>query len=99
MSIFQQYLEASKKPKTGFLSLKFASIKDADFTTKEEQKLYDKFEELDKGGYGPKSDKQIQILFKLIDLCNDPNGIFMDWDNKYVSKQKAKKYIIKANKE
>lgn len=99
MTIFQQYLEASKKPKTGFLSLKFASIKDADFATKEEQRLYDKLEKLDKGGYGPKSDEEIQILFKLIDLCNDPNGIFLDWDNKYVSKQNAKKYIIKANKE
>ena len=99
MTIFQQYLEVISKKKIGFLSLKFASIKDADFATKEEQKLYDKFEELDKGGYGPKSDKQIQILFKLIDLCKDPKGIFLDWDNKYVSKQNAKKYIIKANKE
>lgn len=99
MSKFTEYLEVVKKPKTGFLSLKFASIKDAEFTTKKEQDLYNKLEKLDKGGYGPKSEEEILILFKLIDLCKDPKGIFLDWDNKYVSKQKAKKYIIKANKE
>lgn len=39
------------------------------------------------------SPEQKQILFDLIDECNDPKGIYLDWSDKYVTKEKAKKYL------
>jgi hypothetical protein len=43
--------------------------------------------------------RQREIILELIDLCDDPEGIYLDWDGKYVSKDDAKKYIIDYGKE
>jgi len=37
--------------------------------------------------------RQQEIICELIDVCDDPEGIFLDWDDKYVSKEEAKKYV------
>lgn len=37
--------------------------------------------------------EQKQIICDLIDECNAPE-IFLDWDDKYVSKEEAKKYVM-----
>lgn len=42
--------------------------------------------------------EQKQIICELIDRCNDPRGIFLEWDNKFVSKDEAKKYIMEYGK-
>lgn len=38
--------------------------------------------------------EQKDIICKLIDKCDDPEGIYLDWDCEYVSKEKAKKYVM-----
>lgn len=37
--------------------------------------------------------RQKEIILELIDLCDDPRGIYLDWDDEYVSKDRAKEYI------
>jgi len=41
--------------------------------------------------------EQKKIICKLIDLM--PEKIYLDWDEKYVSKEKAKEYIMNYDKE
>jgi hypothetical protein len=36
--------------------------------------------------------KQKEIICELIDLCDD-GSIYLDWDDKYVTKEEAKEYI------
>jgi hypoxanthine-guanine phosphoribosyltransferase len=43
--------------------------------------------------------RQKEIILELIDLCDNPNGIYLSWDNKYVSKKEAKKYVIDYGKD
>lgn len=38
--------------------------------------------------------EQKGIICQLIDDCPDPEGIYLDWDGKYVSKEEAKKYVM-----
>lgn len=38
--------------------------------------------------------RQKEIICELIDICNDPEGIYLDWDDKYVTKEEAKKYVM-----
>ena len=42
--------------------------------------------------------EQKQILCDLIDVTNNPDGIYLDWDGKYVSKEEAKKYIVESGR-
>lgn len=39
------------------------------------------------------SPRQKEIICELIDECGDPQGIYLDWDGKYVSKDAAKQYV------
>ena len=39
------------------------------------------------------TDRQKEIILELIDLCNDPDGICLDWTGKFVTKEQAKEYI------
>lgn len=45
------------------------------------------------------STRQTEILCELIDLSDDPNGIYHDWDGLYLTKEEAKKYIREYGKE
>ncbi len=38
--------------------------------------------------------RQKEIICKLIDLCDCPEGIYLDWDGKYVTKEEAKVYVL-----
>lgn len=40
--------------------------------------------------------EQKEIICKLIDLM--PGEIYLDWDDKYVSKEDAKKYVLEYGK-
>ena len=42
--------------------------------------------------------RQKEIICELIDLCAD-NTIYLDWDDKYVSKQEAKDYVMNHGKD
>jgi len=41
--------------------------------------------------------EQKEIICKLIDLV--PDKVYLDWDDKYVSKDEAKKYVMEYGKE
>jgi len=102
MATFQEYLEATKpikksNKKEGYLELKWGNIKDAIFASQEEEKLYDQYEKLEKrnsDGTIALNPTREKIILKLINLCNNPKGIYLSWDEKWVSKAKARKYII-----
>lgn len=38
--------------------------------------------------------EQKEIVCQLIDECDDPAGIYLDWSGKYVSKDEAKFYVM-----
>lgn len=40
------------------------------------------------------TDRQKEIICEIIDLVDDPKGVYLDWDGKYVSKKDAKKYVM-----
>jgi hypothetical protein len=37
--------------------------------------------------------EQKELICQMIDECLDPQGIYLDWDGKYVSKDEAKEYV------
>ena len=45
------------------------------------------------------SKKQKELICKIIDTITDPKGIFLDWDGIYISKAKAKKYVMNYDKQ
>lgn len=38
--------------------------------------------------------RQKEIICSLIDECDNPEGIYLDWDGKYVGKDEAKRYVL-----
>lgn len=104
MKEFKEYLEAVSKKKSnkiGFLSLKWGTIKEFEPASKKEEQLFEKYI---KQGSSMSAMLQVdspiqkKIILQLIDLNNNPNGIYLDWEGKYVSKAKAKKYITTYKK-
>lgn len=43
--------------------------------------------------------RQKEIICEFIDLVDDPKGVYLDWDGKYVSKDEAKEYVRSYGKE
>lgn len=84
-----------------FISLKWGTLKGYYLKSKEENDLLTKYIKL---GYSLScaaqndTNEQKEILCKLIDLCNNPKGIHLEWDNIFVSKEEAKKYIMEYGK-
>jgi hypothetical protein len=88
-----------EKPRmTNELSLKWGTIKGCSYdpntpTGKKFLELVEEFDKEPSGMMHSNSERQREILYELIDLTEDPEGIYLDWDGKYVSKEEAKKYI------
>lgn len=38
--------------------------------------------------------RQKEIICELIDLVDDPRGVFLDWDGEYVTREKSKEYVM-----
>lgn len=82
-----------------YLTLKWGTLKAWNFPSEKGKELLRKYNEL---GSNPSaamqkdSPEQKQIICELIDECTDPQGIFLDWDDKYVSKEEAKAYVMSA---
>lgn len=72
-----------KKPE---LSLKMGRLKSIDNPTEQERLVIEKYEKTK-----DQSEEQKKLLCELIDLWS--GKIFLDWDQEYISKEKAKKYI------
>jgi len=79
------------------LSLKWGTLKRWDFKGSEKgaELLREYFDIGTTGGAMQQNDtdRQKEIICELIDICDDPNGIYLDWDDKYISKKKAKDYV------
>jgi len=81
----------SKKEKD-YVTLKWGTLKSWHITSEEGKKLLSKYSEIGSSFscmMQKDTPEQKEIICKLIDLV--PGKIFIDWDAKYVSKEKAKK--------
>lgn len=82
------------------LVLKFGTWKEWDFHSEKAKNL---MKEYDKIGTSPgcatqhDTSRQKEILCELIDL-GDFKKVYLDWDDKWVSKEEAKKYIMDYDK-
>lgn len=90
--------KVKKQPKEiSSLSLKFGTLKAWDLKTKEQLEILKKYSKLGMaGGAAQQEDtsEQKKLICELIDTITNPRGIFLDWDGVYVSKKKAKKYVM-----
>jgi hypothetical protein len=84
------------------LTLKFGSLKAWDFTGNERAiALLHEYESAGAAaGAMQQHDtaRQKEIICTLIDECDDPEGIYLDWDGRYVTKDDAKAYIANYGK-
>lgn len=85
-----------------YLSLKFGSLKEQVFHSEKAKKLLKEFFKIGMSAGGlimhENTERQKQIICELIDEGNFEK-VFLDWDDKYVSKEKAKKYITNYGKD
>lgn len=83
------------------LTLKWGTLKAWNLTSEKGQDLLRRYHEL---GSSPgamtqhDTPEQKELICQMIDECGDPEGIFLDWDGKYVSKADAKKYVMEYGK-
>ena len=84
------------------LTLKWGTLKAWDFNGSENgAKLLKEYGEIGQAwGTAQQKDtpRQKEIICGLIDECNDPEGIYLDWDGKYISKEEAKDYVMNYGK-
>jgi len=80
---------------TNHISLKWGTLKEWNFSgLPEAQELFKKYCDLGSSASAMMQDdspEQKEIICKLIDLM--PGDIYLDWDDRYVSKDEAKKYV------
>ena len=82
--------------KKDYLCLKWGSLKEWNFHSKKGIKLLKEFGDIGMSASAMcqhNTDRQKDIICELIDEGNF-DEVFLDWDGKYVSKEKAKKYIM-----
>ena len=84
-----------------YLTLKWGTLKSWDFTNSEKGKeLLKEHCEIGSGLSAMTQHdtiRQKEIICELIDLC-DGDTIYLDWDGEYVSKEKAKEYVMNYGK-
>lgn len=83
-----------------YLTLKWGTLKSWNFDSSEEaSKLFERYCSIGASSSAMSqkdTQEQKEIICKLIDLM--PGKIYLEWDDKYVSKEKAKKYIMNYGK-
>jgi len=80
----------------GYITLKWGTLK-AWRVNNEDMHLLEKYDEIGSSLSAmmqKDTPEQKQIICELIDRCDDPRGIYLDWDGKFVSKNEAKKYVM-----
>jgi len=84
------------------LTLKWGTLKSWDFSnSKKGKQILKEYNELGESFSAMQqkdTPRQKEIICELIDLC-DGDTIYLEWDDKYVSKKEAKKYVINYGKE
>ena len=86
---------------TGYIALKWGTLKRWNVTTDKGMELLKKYHEIGLSLSAMAQDdtpEQKQIICDLIDECDNPQGIYLDWDGEYVSKEEAKKYVMEYGK-
>jgi len=85
-----------------YLYLKWGTLKGFDFTNSEKGiKLLKEYSEIGSSFSAMQqrdTPRQKEIICELIDLC-DGDTIYLDWDDKDVSKEEAKKYVMNYGKD
>ena len=85
-----------KRTNKDYLVLKWGTLKGWRFHTKKAEKLLNEYVSL---GHSPSvalqedTPRQKEIICKLIDI-GDFDKVYLDWSGKYVSKEKAKEYVL-----
>lgn len=82
--------------KEDHLTLKWGTLKAWNLTSEKGQELLRKYHALgSSAGAMTQHDtpEQKELICQMIDECS-ADKIFLDWDGKYVSKEKAKKYVM-----
>jgi len=83
-----------------YLTLKWGTLKAWNFEGNEKAaKLLKRYYEIGSSFFAMAqrdTPEQKEIICKLIDLT--PGGIYLDWDGEYVSKEKAKEYVMNYGK-
>jgi len=82
--------------KSEYLCLKWGTLKGWDFHSKKAKKLlkeYGKIGQSCSAMMQKDTDRQKEIICELVDIGNF-DEVLLDWDNKFVSKEKAKKYVM-----
>lgn len=78
-----------------YITLKWGTLKSWNITSEEGRALLKRYGELgcSISAMGQKdTPEQKEIICKLIDIV--PSRPYLDWDGKYVTKAKAKKYVM-----
>jgi len=86
---------------TSSMRLKWGTLKGWKVITDVEIELLKKYNELGQSlscAAQKDSPEQKEIICQLIDECNDPDGIYLDWNGEYVTKEKAKEYVMNYGK-
>lgn len=86
--------------KKNTLTLKWGTLKSWDFEGNEKaEELLNEYNEIGSSMSAAMQEdtpRQKEIICQLIDLAD--GQIYLDWDGKYVSKNKAKEYVINYGK-
>jgi len=84
-----------------YLTLKWGTLKSWNFTNSKEGarllKEYGKIGSSVSAMTQNDTPRQKEIICELIDLC-DGDTIYLEWDDKDVSKDEAKKYVLEYNR-
>lgn len=94
----QQRIKLNTMTETGnYLTLKWGTLKSWSFKGSEKAKeLFSEYSEIGSSFSAimqKDTPRQKEIICELIDLC-DGNTIYLDWDDKEVSKEEAKEYVL-----
>ena len=82
-----------------YITLKWGTLKSWKISSNEGRALFKKYCELGASFSAIQqhdTPEQKEIVCKLIDLV--PGEIYLDWDDKYVPKEAAKKYVMEYGK-
>lgn len=84
------------------MTLKWGTLKAWDFSGNEKAIALLKEYESDDSSISAMAQRdtprQKEILCALIDECDDPKGIYLEWDGEYVTKERAKEYVMNYGK-
>jgi len=86
--------------KQDYVTLKWGTLKAWRFTSKKGKELFKKYCDLGSSLSAMAqrdTPEQKQLICEMIDIV--PGDIFLDWDDKYVSKKEAKKYVMEYGQE